>query len=100
MSIFDDVGWNPVMGTSNFFQEPYGAVLYQTDVKEERLKDAIEKTTKIRISHIAQTSIPNLDSIFLGVRPLRGPPFPTSPIARFCAIALVAKNASFSSVIG
>jgi hypothetical protein len=69
MGVLNGIDWNPVLGGNNFYQEPYGAVLYQTDIKDRRLADAIEKTTKIKIAHIYPTSMPNVDSLFLGLRP-------------------------------
>jgi hypothetical protein len=70
MRVFYEAEWNPVLGASSFFsQVPYGAVLYQTDVTDQRLKNAIEKTTNIRILRILPSAFPNLDSIFLGIKP-------------------------------
>jgi hypothetical protein len=68
MGIFYDVGWSPVLGTSNFFSEPYGIAIYQTDLKDQQLKAAIERTTKLKISNVLQSNM-NLDSVFIGVRP-------------------------------
>ena len=70
MEVTHNVGWAPWFSSSNaFFYEPYGITLYLKDVNDHSLSDAIEKTTKLKIDHIEPTIDPNLESIFIGIRP-------------------------------
>jgi hypothetical protein len=69
MRVLYDAGWNPVLVGSYVQQEPYGAALYQTDINDRKLADAIEKATKLKVNHIYPSTIANVDSLFLGLRP-------------------------------
>jgi hypothetical protein len=69
MRVSYDVAWNPVLGASNFYQEPYGAVLYQKNPDDRTLADAIGKIAKIKISHIYTSTIPDTESLAIGIRP-------------------------------
>ncbi len=70
MVAFHDAGWNPVFATSSaFFQEPYGIVLYLKDPNDKSLKDAIEKTTSLKVDHTEVSTDPFMESMFIGIRP-------------------------------
>jgi hypothetical protein len=69
MRAFRAAGWEPVMGSgAMYYQQPYGAVLYQKDVNDESLAKAIEAATGLKIEHISQ-STQLQDSLFIGIRP-------------------------------
>ncbi len=68
LRVLDDADWTPVLTSGNgYYQEPVGLVLYQKDVKDRSLADAIEAATGIKVERIAQATQPT-ESIFIGVR--------------------------------
>lgn len=70
MGVMHDANWNPTFSSaSSFFSEPYGLVIYQKDVNDHSIADAIEKTTNLKIDHIEGSNDPTIESIFLGLRP-------------------------------
>lgn len=70
MGVMHEANWNPIFSSSSsFFSEPYGLVIYQKDVNDRSIADAIEKTTNLKVDHIEATNDPTIESIFLGLRP-------------------------------
>jgi hypothetical protein len=64
-----NAGWAPVLTSGNFYQEPYGITLYVKDINDHSLANAIEKSTGLKIEHVYPSSFPNLESVFIGIRP-------------------------------
>jgi hypothetical protein len=66
---FHNSGWEVRGAFSGYPQEPIGLVLYQVDVNDHSLADAIQTSTGLKIERIDHTSIPDNESLFIGIRP-------------------------------
>lgn len=70
MDIFHEAGWNPVFASNtSYYQEPFGLVLYLKDPTDKSLREAIEKSTNLKIDHVEISTDPFMESLFIGLRP-------------------------------
>jgi hypothetical protein len=68
LRVFRDADWAPVLTAGNaYYQEPVGLTLYQMDIKDRSLAEAIETATGLKIERIVPATLPT-ESIFIGVR--------------------------------
>jgi hypothetical protein len=69
ISAFHAAEWRPFAAFSGFPTEPVGITLYVKDINDHTLADAIEKSINLKVAHIEPTSDPNLESLFIGIKP-------------------------------
>jgi hypothetical protein len=68
--VFSGADWSPVSTYGDLFSSPVGIVLYQKDINEHALADAIEKATNGRLQvKITKSDDPIFDSLYVGLKP-------------------------------